>query len=338
MILVLVVWLLVGWVQSHQDATAPDDRVRRAHLKRRMLERLARRGMENRERERVAEELLARLESYSTAATTSSSKLPSRHQRSHHRSLQRHHARTQLPEEISFYDQMYPQLEGLQEVDDTLQEVPEYDDVEVEMESRDVLRQYLLSEIFHSKMLDRRHVLTSAEIETEQTTNRNTREARNRRKEKRRKRQEDKKRKRGKKKNKQRRRDRDFESLLTDPNITIHDIEGEKFLDCCPSKLVVVEKSVSRVPGSSLPWEIREDHRYFYERVCFDEYLGKECIFPARSLRKGVVTRCAQEYSYTQAIIRPFNTTGEFNMGHVLVRSGCSCQVSLTHKKRKRKR
>ncbi|XP_068205745.1 UPF0430 protein CG31712-like [Palaemon carinicauda] len=335
---VLVVWLLVSWVRSHQDGPTQDDRDRRAYQRRRMLERLALRGYEARERERLAAELLARLESHHT----STSSPLWRQQPDHQRSPSRHNSQVfqDAPYlEVVSFDQVHPELEVLreEEVETQVEEEPEFAKVSMELEeTKDVLRQFLIREIFPDKTKTRRHV--AEETLTEQTTRRSAREERRRLKEEKKRKKEEKKKKRANKKNKKRKPDREFVSYLRNQNISIYDVEGDYFFDCCPSKLIVVQKAVGKAPNNHAV-EIMETQDTFYERVCLDEVLDKECIFPARSLKKGVVTRCAQEWSFSQAFSRPYDSMEEFKVSHIQVRSGCSCQVSLTHKKkRKRKR
>ncbi|XP_064094306.1 UPF0430 protein CG31712-like isoform X2 [Macrobrachium nipponense] len=334
-----VVWLFVGWVRSHQDGPAQDDRDRRAYQRRRMLERLALRGYEARERERLAAELLARLESHHT----STSSPLWRQQPDHHRSLSRPNSQMfqDAPYlEVASFDQVYPQLEVLreEEVETQVEEEPEFAKVSMELEeTKDVLRQFLIREMFPDKTKTRRHV--AEETLTELTTRRSsTREERKKLKEEKRRKKEEKKKKRANKKNKKRKQEQEFKSYLRNQNISIHEVDGESFFDCCPSKMIVVQKAVGKASNNRAV-EIMETQDTFYERVCLDEVLDKECIFPARSLKKGVVTRCAQEWSYSQAFSRPYDSAEEFKVSHIQVRSGCSCQVSLTHKKkRKRKR
>ncbi|XP_037799409.1 uncharacterized protein LOC119594420 [Penaeus monodon] len=84
--------------------------------------------------------------------------------------------------------------------------------------------------------------------------------------------------------------------------------------------------------------DISASHQLFYERVCLEGYEGKECVIPPRTLRRDVTTRCHQQYSYTQAIARPYESDGDYKQDFIKIRSGCSCQISVTQKKKKRKR
>ncbi|XP_018021683.1 putative uncharacterized protein DDB_G0277255 [Hyalella azteca] len=130
--------------------------------------------------------------------------------------------------------------------------------------------------------------------------------------------------KRKKKKGNRRR----LEALIKEHSLTIHDVEGESFLDCCPSKLVVVEKQVGKARDNHAV-ELHPDSQYFYERVCLDQFEGSECIFPSRAVKSWVKTRCAPTYSYSQALVRRYATTDDWSLDYVEVSSGCSCQVSL---------
>ncbi|KAF2348935.1 Cystine-knot cytokine [Trinorchestia longiramus] len=130
---------------------------------------------------------------------------------------------------------------------------------------------------------------------------------------------------RGNKGKKKRRR---LQTLITEQNLVLHDVEGESFLDCCPSKLVVIEKQVGKARDNHAV-ELHPDSQYFYERVCLDQFEGEECIFPSRALKPWVKTRCAPTYSFSQALVRRYASEDDWSLDYVEVSSGCSCQVSL---------
>ena len=116
-------------------------------------------------------------------------------------------------------------------------------------------------------------------------------------------------------------------------------VNNERYIECCPSKLITTNKTVGTQHLTNRAVYIKPEHSLFLERICLKEVEGKECIFPARSLKRGVVTRCAQQYSYSQAIVRPYNgSANEWVSDFIQVYSGCSCQVNVTPKKKKKKK
>merc|ERR1739842_168708 len=116
-------------------------------------------------------------------------------------------------------------------------------------------------------------------------------------------RREDKKRKRERKKKKKKKNDDPrMETLLEmeDAQVMVT-VNDEIYIECCPSKLITTNKTVGTQHLTNRAVYIKPEHSLFLERICLKEVEGKECIFPARSLKRGVVTRCAQQYSYSQA-------------------------------------
>ena len=114
-------------------------------------------------------------------------------------------------------------------------------------------------------------------------------------------------------------------------------LDKDNIMDCCPSKLLVVEKNVGKARDYHA-YEIHPNHKFFYERVCLEEYQNKTCNFPQKTVRKGVKSRCRQELSYSQALVRPYKEDSEWKIDYVEVRSGCSCQVLAPRRKKKRRR
>ncbi|XP_069182430.1 arginine and glutamate-rich protein 1-like [Procambarus clarkii] len=363
MILVLVVWLLVGWARSQHDAPATHERARRAHLKRRMLERLAERGMKMSERESMAEELLARLD-YHLASTpaqqhhladtpdhlgsTTSSTQPFRHKRDHLTTHQRerhtphpaHHPPSQLIREppsfteMQAYAEVYPELEEL--VEDGQPEVPKIEEVIADVEDEELRRameqQFIVAELLEQMRDKRQTPLTPQEIR-----DRERRRRRQERREERKRKRDEKKGKRNDRKKKRVKLEPRVEHMIKQEEIKLYDEGGEKYIDCCPSKLVIMKKVVGK-GRNNRAMDIHAEHQVFYERVCLDEYLGKECIFPVKALRRGTVTRCGQQYSYSQALTRTYMSDEDWKMDMVEVKSGCSCQVSVKRKNKKKKR
>ena len=138
------------------------------------------------------------------------------------------------------------------------------------------------------------------------------------------------------KRNKKKRRDKRIEYLLEKEGLTTHNYDGEEFIDCCPSKIIVVEKKVGK-DRKNHAVEIRPSYQYFYESVCLPGIEKQDCVFPKRSLRRNTKTHCVQKYSFMQAQVRPYMSTDEWHHDYIHVRSGCSCQVSIANVKRRKK-
>ncbi|XP_063612771.1 uncharacterized protein LOC134786195 [Penaeus indicus] len=335
MTLILVVWQLASLVRSEHDISATPERSRRAQLKIRMLERLAERGLEAAERELAAEELLARLDAHTTT------EFP--HFRFH---------RYPIPQPLERRSSLSPQLEEAAmrlALDPTEAEVPppfvpvfpsddeEADEAKVEAaeEARDLerVRLYLQGEVAHG----RQELASAGLLKAMPDATRQRRFQRSHRREGRKKKRDSKKKKREDKKKRNRKRDREYKRLMEREDVLITTEDGEQFYDCCPSKVVVKEIKVGKA-RDNYAMDISASHQLFYERVCLEGYEGKECVFPPRTLRRDVTTRCHQQYSYTQAIARPYESDGEYMQDYIKIRSGCSCQISVTQKKKKRKR
>ncbi|KAK8751420.1 hypothetical protein OTU49_017503 [Cherax quadricarinatus] len=378
MILVLVVWLLVGWVRSQHDATASSERARRAHFKKRILERLVERGIKVSELENLAEELLARVDHHLATTTnhhldtttnhhlatttnhhlattdyhhlvgTTQTSQPFRHKRDHLNSQPREphlqHSVNRTPSqlirerpsfaEIQAYAEVYPELKEV--VDNHRQEVTKIEEIIEEVDDKQVTRameqQLFVAELVEQMRDKRQTPLTSREVR-----NRDRRRRRQEQRQERQRKREEKKSKRNKKKKKRAKFDPKVENMIDQDVITVYGEGGEKYIDCCPSKSVIVKKIVGKADDNHA-MEIHANHQHFYERVCLDEYLGKECIFPVKALRKGTVTRCVQQYSYSQALSRTYQSDEEWKMNNVEVKTGCACQVSVKRRNKKRKR
>lgn len=309
-----------------------------------MLERLAKRGLEMAERQIVAEDLLARVKDHLT--TIRSAAPPSASQRHHHHTLHRDsnmsHNLRQIPSqlieerptnaEILAYSEDYRELKL--STDYTPQEEVIAEDEEEETAKR-VLREYLAEEVqLPEQMRDQRE---AASYPLSQGGRRNGRRRKEERKQERQKRRGQKKRKREENKRRLKKIDQKLQRLVDNTEISFHEEGDEKYIDCCPSKLIVVQKTVGK-GRDHLARSINPSHNEFHERVCLEGYEGKECIFPARTLRGGTITRCVQEYSYSQALARPYNSSEQWKLDYIKTKSGCSCQVNVTHKKKKRKR
>lgn len=190
-----------------------------------------------------------------------------------------------------------------------------------------LLRQYTLSESLEDSALRRRH--------TEDSKTKgdfSPKELKRLKKMERQKRREEKKKKREKQKGKRRKNNnKRLHQILKNKDVQLHEVDGKEYLDCCPSKFIVVEKQVGKDRNNHAV-EVRPSQQYFYERVCLPDIEGKECVFPAKSLRKGVETRCAQEFSFVQAQVRPYRSDLEWQLDYIHVRSGCACQVNVSSK------
>ena len=120
------------------------------------------------------------------------------------------------------------------------------------------------------------------------------------------------KRNRNRKKNKKKRRKNrkrgrnkrnKLDEIIATESLILHEVDNQSFLDCCPSKLVVVEKQVGKARNKHAV-EIHPDSQFFYERVCLEEFEGTECLFPSRAVKSWVQTRCAPTYSFSQVRLK----------------------------------
>lgn len=349
MTLILVVWQLACLVRSEHDASAIPERSRRAQLKIRMLERLAERGLEAAERELAAEELLARLDAH----TTTEPPYLRLHRYPPPQPLERRSSLSPRLEAAAMRlaldppeAEVPPPFVPVFSADDEQAEEAEIEAIEaieVVQEERkaaeeagelELLRAYLQDEVAR----DNQELASAGLLKATPYASRQLRVQRShRRKEKKKKRDSKKKKREDKKRN--RKQDREYRRLLEreDVHITVED--GKQFYDCCPSKVVVKEIKVGK-SRDNYAMDISASHQLFYERVCLEGYEGKKCVFPSRTnFRSGVTTRCHQQYSYTQAIARPYESDGDYKQDYIKIRSGCSCQISVVQKKkRKRKR
>lgn len=357
MILVLVVWLLMGWVRSQEGGADTTSRQRRAHLKQMTMRKLAARGLSLAEQERMAREILARLDYYasSTAATTPTTTTTTttnplhllHHRHRHHHQLRPYNLhlspRAAMLAEEMVDEQPPPQRSHLRYSQEFLQyedSTPENDflteEVEVmeeeEDEDEEIMRQYRLREDLDD--------LTRSKRERGEAKDKR-RSCKNRRNERR---QECRKRRQRYKqlrlvKKRRRMRYREVEKMLNDTIPVFVDHSGIEYIDCCPSELKSFNKTVGK-SRSHETMEIKPGYEAFTERLCLEGFRDKECIIPGNALKPEVSTRCVQQYSYSQALVRPLNSTDdvEWMVGSIQVGSGCSCQMSTNHKKKKRKR
>lgn len=124
---------------------------------------------------------------------------------------------------------------------------------------------------------------------------------RNRNRNRSRNRKRDRNKKRRKKKRGRNKRNK-LEELIANESLILHEVDGQPFLDCCPSKLVVVEKQVGKARDKHAV-EIHPQSQFFYERICHEDFEGEQCVFPARAIKSWADTRCAQTYSFSQVSI-----------------------------------
>lgn len=125
-------------------------------------------------------------------------------------------------------------------------------------------------------------------------------------------------------------------SLIKRKEISLTDIDGEEYLECCPSKIIVVEKQVGKDRNNHAV-EVNPSQKYFYERVCHDDVKNKECLFASKAINKKLNTRCVQQFSYVQALVRPYRTKLNWRLDYIHVQSGCSCHIGIARKKKKAK-
>lgn len=337
----LVVWLLLGWVRSQEGSADSTSRHRRDHQRRKTLEKLAARGLTGAEQERIAEEILARLDFSSSMTTTTTTTTtttpphlrPHRHRHHHHLSprlarLASEMADEPLPESASLRHSPEVFEDATEETDLT---VEEEDEVERDSSSPQLIEQYMLTETMESLNRGKRERIEAQERRNSRKNRRNDR-----------KQECQKRRERCKELRKvkriRRRRYREVRKMINDTIELYEDEDGTKYIDCCPSVLISINKEYGK-GRSHRTMAIKPGHQAFTERMCMDGFEGKECIFPASALKPEVTTRCVQQYSYSQAIIKPLDSgNDEWMHGSIQVGSGCSCQVSINHKKKKRKR
>lgn len=358
MILVLVVWLLMGWVRSQEGGADTTSRQRRAHQKRITMKKLADRGLSLAEQERMTKEILARLDYYAsstvatiptTTTTTTTNPLHLLHHRHrHHHQLRPYNLHlspraARLAEEMVDeqppqgshlrYSQEFLQYEDSPPENDLLaEEVEVMEEEEEEEEEVDVMQQYRLAEELDDLTRNKREKVGAKE---------RRRSCKNRRNERR---QECRKRRQRCKqlrlvKRRRKMRYREVEKMLNDTIPVFVDHSGIEYIDCCPSELKSFNKTVGK-SRSHETMEIKPGYEAFTERLCLEGFRDKECIIPGNALQPEVSTRCVQQYSYSQALVRPLNSTDdvEWMVGSIQVGSGCSCQMSTNHKKKKRKR
>ncbi|XP_047474480.1 uncharacterized protein LOC125028910 [Penaeus chinensis] len=336
MTLILVVWQLASLVRSEHDVSAAPERSRRAQLKIRMLERLAERGLEAAEREEAAEELLARLDAHTTTEFPHFPRYPRPQPLKHHSSLspRLEEAAKRLaldPPEAEVPPPFVPVFPS----DDEEADEAKVEAIEAAEEARELerVRLYLQDEVAH----DRQVLASTGLLKAMPDATRQRRVQRSHRRKEKKKKRDSKKKKREGRKKQNRKLDQKFRKRLETEDVPITMEDGEQFYDCCPSKVVVKEIKVGK-SRDNYAMDISASHQLFYERVCLEGYEGQECVFPPRTLRRGVTTRCHQQYSYTQAIARPYESDGDYKQDYIKIRSGCSCQISVTQKKKKRKR
>lgn len=270
-----------------------------------------------------------------TTTTTTTTPPPLRpHRHRHHHHLSPHVAR--LAAEMA--DEPPLESASLRHYQDVFEDTGGETDLAVEEEEdseRDVssplIEQYLLTESMEDLNRGKREKMQAAKERKNARKNR-----RHERRQECRKRRERCKQLR-KIKKRRRRRDQEVKNMINDTIELYEDEDGTKFIDCCPSVLISVNKSVGK-GRSHRTMEIKPGHEAFTERVCMQGFENRECIIPASALKPEVSTRCVQQYSYSQAIIRPLQSEEEWKLGSIQVGSGCSCRVSINHKKKKRKR
>lgn len=203
-----------------------------------------------------------------------------------------------------------------------------------EQQQSEIMNQYLLREELRDLMRNKRGEVPE---ETIPQDGRNRRRNRKRLQQERQERRESISNKRRKRKKKLA---REVRRMINAGNITLHEDEesGEQYIDCCPSRDEYVNVTIGKTDKNRAV-EIHPGFPYFRERVCLPHIENKECIFPRQSLRPGVVTRCKQQYSYSQALSRMYLSTEEdWKIHFIKLKSGCSCQVAVNHKKKKRRK
>lgn len=322
------------------------------------MKKLAARGLSRAEQERMAEEILARLDHYSssTAAattTTSTTTTTTPPHLLHHRHRHHHQLRLfdlhlspraarlaeemvdeQPPEPSNLrYSQEFLGFEDSEAETDLLtqEEEEEMEDMEVEEEEEDMIQHYRITEDLDDLTRNKREKAMAEERRRRSRQNR-----RSERREECRKRRERCKQLRSVKR-RRRRRDKEVRKMINE-TIQLHEDEnGTKYIDCCPSVLVSINKTFGK-SHLYFTMDIKPGHEAFTERLCMEGFENKECIIPASALKPEVSTRCIQQYSYSQALIRLKGTNDDWEVGSILVGSGCSCQVSINLKKKKRKR
>lgn len=120
--------------------------------------------------------------------------------------------------------------------------------------------------------------------------------------------------------------------------------------ECCPSVLEMVEPEGGKNQEDQYVELYRDgsNRQRFYELSCHKDWRDKPCRFMDRKLHSR--SKCVQKYSYTYALVkdpgrhhhqRPNSfpsfpaSGGGWKLDYIRVRSGCSCVV-LPSKKKKR--
>lgn len=126
-------------------------------------------------------------------------------------------------------------------------------------------------------------------------------------------------------------------------------------VDCCPSVFEMVEPEGGKNQDDQYVELYRDGNnkQRFYEWSCHKDVLHKPCRFMDRKMHSR--SQCVQKYSYTYALVKdpgrhhhhhqrpnyfpsfPVSGGNMWTLDYIRVRSGCSCVVKPT-KKRKRDR
>ncbi|CAG7828292.1 unnamed protein product [Allacma fusca] len=102
---------------------------------------------------------------------------------------------------------------------------------------------------------------------------------------------------------------------------------------CCPTNREITEPILGKNRAGDLVelYQTSSVHQRFYEISCAPSIAEKPCQFLARKAQP--YSRCEQQYSYTYALVRDRGGAGVradhgWRLDYILVRSGCSCQIS----------
>ncbi|KAK4329122.1 hypothetical protein Pmani_000502 [Petrolisthes manimaculis] len=365
MIIVLVACLLMGWVRSQESSASL--RSRRLQIRRRVLERLAERGLSEEEREIVAEEIMARLDSHMGSSPPQQQPPPPPPQppssttttttpHTHHHNNNHHHYNHNTPSHNNQHSRLPASLElaasrliderpSFQEIVSQIGPFPDLEEQELQEEMEEEQQSGLVNQ-YISREEQLRELLRNkrGEVPEEAASSlSSSQEGRNRKRGRKSRWQQEREGRRDAIRNNRRKRKkklaREVRRMINAGNITLHEDEsGEQFIDCCPSRDEYVNVTIGKTDKNRAV-EIHPGFPYFRERVCLPHIENKECIFPRQSLRSGVVTRCKQQYAYSQALSRMYLSTEEdWKIHFIKLKSGCSCQVAVNHKKKKRRK
>uniref|UniRef100_A0A1W7R976 Venom protein n=1 Tax=Hadrurus spadix TaxID=141984 RepID=A0A1W7R976_9SCOR len=104
--------------------------------------------------------------------------------------------------------------------------------------------------------------------------------------------------------------------------------------ECCPTVTEIVQPK-GGVSKSGRILELYTDKnstQSFYQTSCGENVAEKPCRYVSEELAP--YSRCTQRYSYSYALVREYNSDLPWRLDFIRVRSGCSCEISITRRRR----